>query len=446
MKPLTLFVAMPGTEKSLGDHATWTDPDDIRKYFYEPLASQLGSRLSRAVDLVIEKDRDAAGPIHDSMYDAAMTAEVYIADLTGANPNVYLELGVRWALRDNVTVPVCQDVERDVRFNVLANRTIQYGEKPAELNAAIDKIIRVIANGMEKGHVDSLVRKGLDTITMSRREFDELTAEVERLKQARGDDLFAAALKSRSHQQRTDLLRQVIDVNPSRADAYGELGRALSAAGEDAEAITLLDTATRFAPDRAEWWRELGVAQSHRGDLDAATRSLQEAVSRDDQDAEAFASLGGVFRRKARTADHQVENLRRAREAYWGASQIDKHDLYPLTNVRRLDVLLADDQPARDAALREFRKLRQLAEYVVATEPSPWRRLDHAETLAFCGEKDAAAEAVRAGLAEFEPEHRARSAKTAVEPLRDMLSTGWLPDEVAEALRALVAEYESVAT
>ncbi|SDF33606.1 Tetratricopeptide repeat-containing protein [Lentzea fradiae] len=443
MKPLTLFVAMPGSRASLGAHATWTDPDDIRKYFYEPLATRLSSRLGREVELVIEKDRDAAGPIHDTMFEAAMTAEVYLADLTGANPNVYLELGVRWALRDNVTVPVCQDVSQDVKFNVLAGRTIPYGQRPAELEAALDKIIRVIANGLDSGHVDSLVRKGVHMVTLPRQELDDLRREVARLQEARGDDLFTAAMKTHAHQQRTDLLRQVIDVNPGRADAYGELGKALSAAGQEAEAITLLDTATRIDPDRPEWWRELGIAQSHSGDLDAAARSLQKAVDLDSTNAGTYASLGGVYRRKARTTDHQLENLRQARDAYQGASRIDKNDLYPLANLRRLDVLLADTRQSRETALAEFRKLRQLAEYVIATEPTPWRRLDHAETLAFDGDPDAAVAAVRQGLSEFEPEHRRRSARTAMEPLRDMLATGWLPDDVVKGLQALLTEYEA---
>lgn len=49
-------------------------------------------------------DEYRPGNIHQSMFEEALRAPVYIADLTGLNANVYLELGVRWAVRDNVTV------------------------------------------------------------------------------------------------------------------------------------------------------------------------------------------------------------------------------------------------------------------------------------------------------------------------------------------------------
>ncbi|HEX7301365.1 tetratricopeptide repeat protein [Lentzea sp.] len=443
VKPLTIFVAMPGT--MLGGPGTWTEPDKIKKHLYEPLRKLVADRLRRDVELVIEKDKKISGAIHPSMFAEAKNAEVYIADLTGANPNVYLELGVRWALRDNVTVLVCQDTNQDMKFNVANVRAVPYGKDPSDLQEALETITEVIITGLQQGHVDSPVRERADTIEVKREELDALRDEVRELKAARGDDLFAAAMTATSHRQKADLLRRVIEVNPARADAKGELGRALSAAGQEAEAIELLDDATRIDPERAEWWRELGVAQSRSGNLDAAARSLKEAVLRDDSDAEAFANLGGVHRRKARTTDLQVMNLRQARDAYWKASQIDKHDLYPMTNVRRLDVLLAEDQRARDSALEEFRKLRQLAEYVISTEPTPWRRLDHAETLAFDGDADGAVAAARLGLSEFEPEHRRRSATTAAEVLLDMLSTGWLPDDVAGGLQALLAEYERAA-
>ncbi len=440
MKPLTIFVAMPGS--SLGEHATWTDVDEIKEHLYGPLGAVVGEQLGRDVRIVIEKDKDTVGLIHSSMFAEAMEAEVYIADLTGANANVYLELGVRWALRDHVTVPVCQNVAHDVKFNVAANRVIPYGKNPGELRDALTKISAAITKGLGQQLVDSPVRVGVDTVTISRAELDALEAQLARLQEARGDDLFTAAMNATAHQHRTDLLRRLIEVNPSRADAYGELGSSLVKAGEDREAVRMLRQATRFEPENAGWWRELGVAHSRGGDLDAALDALQHAVNLDEQDFEAHANLGGVHRRRARNTDHQVESLRQARDAYWKASQLDKHDLYPLTNVRRLDVLLADSPAARDAALDEFRQLRTLAEYVVATEPEPWRRLDHAETLAFSADTAAAVEAVRAGLAEFEPDHRTRAAKTALEPLTDMLAVGWLPDDVAAALRALVHEYE----
>lgn len=83
------------------------------------------------------------GTIHRSMFREAMEADVYIADLSGANPNVYLELGVRWALRDAVTVLIAQDV-RQVLFNAAASRVIGYGPMPEELKEAKRQITEAV--------------------------------------------------------------------------------------------------------------------------------------------------------------------------------------------------------------------------------------------------------------------------------------------------------------
>lgn len=121
MKQLNIFVAMPGT--TMGDDATYKNPEAVKANLLQPVVERLKNVLQREVRLTIEKDKKTAGVIHESMFAEARDADVYIADLSGANPNVYLELGVRWALRDGVTILICQNVA-DLRFNVGANRAI----------------------------------------------------------------------------------------------------------------------------------------------------------------------------------------------------------------------------------------------------------------------------------------------------------------------------------
>ncbi len=127
------------------------------------------------------------------MFKEALQAPVYVADLTGSNANVYLELGVRWSLRDHVTVLVCQDVAQDVKFNVAPNRVIPYGRGSSELEAARRDIVRAIAHGIKNNQVDSPVRDGLGLISVSRAEVDQLRVELAKLRQERGDEPVAAA-------------------------------------------------------------------------------------------------------------------------------------------------------------------------------------------------------------------------------------------------------------
>ena len=440
-EPMTIFVAMPGT--SLGEHANWTDIKAIKNDLYEPIAEALTDELGVEFVVQIEKDREASGPIHHTMFQEALEAPVYIADLTGANPNVYLELGVRWALRDHVTVLVSQDVEHDVRFNVAANRVVQYSNAYGQLIEARQKIVNMILNGLRTKNTDSPVRHGNTVLSISRAELEARDEELRQLRLERGDDLFAAAMDTDEPGLRIDLLKRVVAVNRSRADAHGQLGIALSDADRTDEAIDHLRQATHHQPDVAEWWRRLGVVQSRAREFDGAANSLQRAVELDPKDAEAHSILGGVHRRRARKAGSDLENLRKARDSYQEAARLDKHNLYPLANLRRLNVQLADDEKTRAEAVTDFAKLKALAEFVVGSEPTPWSRLDHAETLAFNGEADAALAELRTGMNELPPTNRARTAKTAMEPLEDMLAVGWLDASIADTLRRMIDEYKA---
>jgi tetratricopeptide (TPR) repeat protein len=148
-EPLRVFVAMPGSD--MGASARWKEPEQIKKYFFQRISERLQKALRRPVKLVIEKDKVLGGSIHASMFKEAWEADVYIADLTGNNPNVYLELGVRWALKDNITVVVSQDVG-SIKFNAAASRGIPYKDDPEALSKAIEDVVKAITEGLVEQH------------------------------------------------------------------------------------------------------------------------------------------------------------------------------------------------------------------------------------------------------------------------------------------------------
>ncbi|MBY8851395.1 hypothetical protein K7G98_24875, partial [Saccharothrix sp. MB29] len=180
----------------------------------------VAEQLGREVDVVIEKDKDTVGLIHSSMFTEAMQAEVYIADLTGANANVYLELGVRWALRDHMTVPVCQNVAHDVKFNVAAIRVIPYGKNPGELKGPYGRSARRSPRACNSS--SSTVQCAATSIRFrlpGRAGHAQRAAR--RTAEARGDGR-STRPSTPVHQHRTDLLRRLIE-SANRADAYSEL-------------------------------------------------------------------------------------------------------------------------------------------------------------------------------------------------------------------------------
>src|SRR5207245_6963609 len=108
-EPLTILVTMSGTEQSRGGQSIpWPDPEAIERLFFKRIALKLKQDLQREVILHIERYEHLVSVIDDSMFPETRQSPVYIADLTGNNANIYLELGIRWALKDSITVLVSQ--------------------------------------------------------------------------------------------------------------------------------------------------------------------------------------------------------------------------------------------------------------------------------------------------------------------------------------------------
>ena len=75
---------------------------------------------------VIRADQEqVGGTIHKPMYERLMLSDFAIADVTGANPNVYYELGIRHALRPRTTVMVFAE-GTTLPFDVASQRGTPY--------------------------------------------------------------------------------------------------------------------------------------------------------------------------------------------------------------------------------------------------------------------------------------------------------------------------------
>ncbi|WP_433325980.1 tetratricopeptide repeat protein [Spirillospora sp. CA-294931] len=422
--PLRIFVAMPGS--SMGEEARWRDISMIKAKLLEPVAEEIGRRVSRTPVLVIEKDKTSTGGIYSSMYGEAIHAEVYIADLTGANPNVYLELGVRWALKDSVTVPIAQDLN-EVKFNVSAARVIPYGPMPDELDTAKQQIVAATVDGLANAkRIDSPVRENLPLVSIPRDELNALHAENQRLKDERGEDLVAAGRATESPHQRIEFFRRAIERNPANVDAYLELGVELRKAGRYHKAADVLRRATRVDEEHAAACRELGVTLSKGSRLEEAVKVLERAVQLDESDAEAWSNLGGALRRLARQGSGMFDRdrLQRAKHAYDRAARLSGNEVYPLMNAARIGLLLgAENQSDHTEALARFARLVHLTHYAVeeSERSDPWKLFDLADTLALTGEGDAAVTAAQDGIALIQPEHRASYLSSVLEPLDDLL-------------------------
>ncbi|TQS46903.1 tetratricopeptide repeat protein [Cryptosporangium phraense] len=337
-----------------------------------------------------KSDRGVSG--QKEMYTSALHADVYIADLTGANPNVYLELGVRWALRDRVTIIVCQSITEDLRFNVQTAKAIRYGKEPGVLKTARQRVVDKIIQTQRDDEIDSLIRVLIpDLYTTSRADVDRLRSRIRELEEERGEELVEAALAPDTPQdQGRRFLEEAITKSPRNFRAHLALGDLHRREGRFGLAIERLDQATRLQPGSAEAWRLLGVALTKAERLDEARTAFERSLDLDPHHSETWSNLGGRRRRAAMRPDGSIDRamLREARDAYLRASRIDRADSYPLGNAALISLMLSTTDPAlAEAANTEFTRLFHVAtaEVVDPERTDEWKLLDLATALAYRG-------------------------------------------------------------
>lgn len=148
---MRIFVAMPG-EYPEGKMPA----GQVKRHLLETTRSELAHTLpDEDIKLIFELEKHLAGSIPASMFSEAAESDVFIADVTGGNPTVFLELGVRWSFRENVTLLITQDEEPP--FGVASARITRYSADLDHLAHARTALVEGVLRGRESGHCDSLV-------------------------------------------------------------------------------------------------------------------------------------------------------------------------------------------------------------------------------------------------------------------------------------------------
>lgn len=439
IKSLRVFVAMPGT--TMGATAKYPNPESVKKNLLAPVIERLKTKLNlQNVELIIEKEKLDSAPIHQSMFKEAQLADVYIADLTGSNPNVYLELGVRWALCDNVTIMIAQSVD-DLKFNVFANRAFIYD--PDNLIEVTEKIATAIENGLKNDTCDSMVRLNNEVITISRAEIKNLKEEIDRLKHARGEDLMNAAKAADNINERIQKLKEAVSANPASAEAFLELGKTYRDAGNYDEATKNLRDAHKLKPIDSAINRELGVTYSKQKKLDEAVYHLREAVRLSPEDTEAWSNLGGALRRMGMIEAPNSFNrkyLEEARDSYTEAHNINRYDLYSGLNVARLSLLLSKwDKALFEQAQEQFKKQILLCRFAVQESPNDfWRMFDLADALLFSGDAEEAYQFYNRAVDLIPKDERKDKLDSVINPFKDFIAANILDENQMAKVQKVV--------
>lgn len=446
---LRIFVAMPFSDEKLGADAKWKNSQEIETALYEEVGQELGRRLGKKVEVWTERKKKLRGTIHDSMFREAMYSDIYIADLTGANPNVFLELGVRWGLRDHITLLTSQNVEKK-EFNVGSEKIIPYNVNPLALKQAINEAVDSILEGMKHPeHCDSPVRKTMPIVQITRSEKEALEKKIAELEKSRGADLVTAAEQAAEAEDKIRLLQQAISFKPTNVEARLALGIIQRKSKHYPDAETTLQEALNFAPNNARIYQELGILYGKMEDLEKHVEYLRRAEQRAPNDPEILRNLGGGLRklalRKIFEDPDQIDwgKLKEAKQKLDRSIELDPDETYGLLNSAKLFLLFAKREPSVKTGFEKNVRMCQLRSQI-ALEKDPadyWAMFDLADTYILQGKLEEAMTHYQTAIDLISPDTLKSELAAPIRVLKELHVLGVDPPEVQAVIEKVLEKY-----
>jgi Flp pilus assembly protein TadD len=396
----TCFVIMPFRTKKLEDGRE-VDFDAIYERVFAPAIAAV--ELPEGGTLIPKRtDQDFfAGDISVEMFRYIEYSRIALADITGLNPNVLYEIGVRHHAHVSGTVIVRQTDAR-IPFDLNNVKAFPYEYDPEQRAAEARALItRVLCESLLQQRLDSPVQ-----LTLNAQQQDPPAVQA---------NLLAAENAIREHDvdRAIQKLARASAVVPGNSIIRQKLGLLLKEQGAWEEALIHFDAATTNTPLYADAWRELGIAENKlfTKNKSSATgeESLRSAIRLNPNDFDALACLGGILKR-ARRFDEALTQYQRSREISGGNS-------YPLLNEIKLRAKLSGtlelDHETRLALQRAEPGLRAQALAPSGAFNAPWSLFDLSEVRLHRGAPAEFLSVLRSGLkactASYQPETHAQS-------------------------------------
>lgn len=316
----------------------------------------IGPAVERAGLEPIRADEEKiGGTIHKPMFERLMLCHYAVADITGANPNVFYELGIRHAMRPRSTVIVFGE-GTVLPFDIALVRGIAYktdgSGEPADVEATIEAISGQLNAARGNPYDDSPIFQLVEGVPRW---------EVDHSK----TDLFRQAVDYSKRYK--DRLRAAVHEGPeavqrvAREPALGNLLEVESGVVVDLF-LSLRDVKAHAAMielyermplplKRAKMMREqLGFALNREGRFAEAEKVLTEVIEEFGPSSETNALLGRIY--KDRWDRAKKEGLPEARallkcaiDAYSAGFEADWRDAYPGVNAVTLMEMLPKPDP-----------------------------------------------------------------------------------------------------
>jgi len=410
MRPLC-FVLMPFGQKP--------DPTGAVIDFDEVYAQVIAPAIREADLEPLRADEEKAGGIiHKPMFERLILCEYAVADLTGANANVYYELGVRHAVRPHTTVLIFSEKTR-LPFDVAPLRAIPYGidasGKPSTIAGTKQVLVARLRDAREYANSDSPIFQLVEGFP-----------DVQRLK----TDVFRDRI-----QYAESVRERLAKARATGRDAVHAIERELGDISNQEAAVVIdlflsyravkawpgmIDLVHRMSPPLANTVmvrEQHALALNRAGRGEEAERVLHDLIETRGPSSETYGILGRVYKdrwEKAAKGGEQVlarALLDKAITTYLKGFEADWRDAYPGVNAVTLMELKDPPDPRRP---RIIPVVRYAVERRIATgKPDYWDYATWLELAVLARDEPEALSALGNALAfvreVWEPETTARN-------------------------------------
>jgi hypothetical protein len=329
------FVLMPFGRKTDAAGRT-TDFDAVYRDVIAPAVQSVGLEPIRA-----DEER-VGGTIHKPMFERLMLCEYAVADITGANPNVYYELGIRHAMRPRSTVILFAE-GTTLPFDIALLRGVPYrtdqAGKPLDPASCAARIVRQLQETRANPHDDSPLFQLLDY--MPRVEVDHSKTDIFR-------DRFDYSRKYKERLAEARMQGQSAVEAIAADPALGNLAEVetgivvdLFLSLRDVEAHAAMVELFGRMPQPLQRTRivreQLGFALNRIGRFQEAEKVLQEVLKEFGPSSETGGLIGRIYKDRWKIAKRDKRPdapvlLRRAIDSYLAGFQADWRDAFPGVN------------------------------------------------------------------------------------------------------------------
>ena len=372
------FVLMPFGKK-MDAAGRVTNFDAVYAKIIAPAVEHSGLEPIRA------DEEKIGGTIHKPMFERLMLCHYAVADITGANPNVFYELGIRHAMRPRSTVIVFAE-GTVLPFDIALVRGIAYKTDGAGEPVDAETTLRQIAHQLQSARGNPLDDSPIFQLVegVPRWEIDHSKTDIFRKAvdySKRYKDRLRAAVK-----EGADSVKKVADdpalSNLLEVESGVVVDLFLSLRDVKAHAA-MIELYKRMPPplQRAKMMREqLGFALNREGRFEEAEKVLAEVIAEFGPSSETNGLLGRMY--KARWDIAKKEGLPEARallknaiDTYLAGFEADWRDAYPGINAATLMEMMPKADPRQGEILPV---VRYAAARKAAKAPDYW---DHATLL-----------------------------------------------------------------